>query len=531
MSLKNEFRSTAELLAAVEDSRILREKLLGDKYRPGYHFACPSDNGIPGDPNGAFYANGRYHLMYLYQSRTDGFRWGHISSADLLHWRHHPDALIPDELDGGIFSGGAYVEGETVYLCYWALPTEKSNGGIRIAYSDDRENHYEKWIKCPEYAVTGTAFGHTEDTDENGEKYFRGSSDPSNIWKKGGKYYIEAGALTVLDMFRNNPDAPKKYLGDWTDLYSTDDLMKPDWKYEHRFYQRDTSNRWTDESEDDMCPSFLPLPDENGNPSGKYIQIFIAHNKGTQYYIGEYDADKDLFYPEKHGRMSWCDNTYFAPEALMSPDGRQILWAWLLDNMDGELERFGWSGVYALPREVWLRSDGELGIRPIRELENLEYNKQYGPENIAKSDKKSCRISFKAKVSGGKAGLKLFSSADGEKYASVYYDGEIGALVFDESKSGRINHPARVNTPWYDPERKIFASAEFAPFRLNDGEELDFTCYIDGPVVDVFVNGRQAITRRVCVPNPDERLSPKLICENAEIISASSADMMPTNAY
>ena len=87
--------ASPELTALIEPARRLRERFLADDQRPGYHFALPEDLGVPGDPNGAFYANGRYHLMYLYNRRGVGFCWGHVSSADLLHWRHHPDALGP----------------------------------------------------------------------------------------------------------------------------------------------------------------------------------------------------------------------------------------------------------------------------------------------------------------------------------------------------------------------------------------------------------------------------------------------------
>ena len=45
--------------------REYRDKLLKDPYRPTYHFAYPDDNGMPGDPNGAFFVDGVYHLMYL----------------------------------------------------------------------------------------------------------------------------------------------------------------------------------------------------------------------------------------------------------------------------------------------------------------------------------------------------------------------------------------------------------------------------------------------------------------------------------
>ena len=45
-----------------------REKMLSDPYRPGYHFAIPEGDGRPGDSNGAFFADGRYHQMYLYKN-------------------------------------------------------------------------------------------------------------------------------------------------------------------------------------------------------------------------------------------------------------------------------------------------------------------------------------------------------------------------------------------------------------------------------------------------------------------------------
>ena len=85
---------TEEQKKMIENSREYRELMLSDPYRPAYHFAIPDDDGRPGDPNGAFYADGRYHLMYLYRRRsTNAFHWGHISSRDLLHWRAHPDAI------------------------------------------------------------------------------------------------------------------------------------------------------------------------------------------------------------------------------------------------------------------------------------------------------------------------------------------------------------------------------------------------------------------------------------------------------
>ena len=66
---------------------------------------------------------------------------------------------------------------------------------------------------------------------------------------------------------------------------------------------------------------------------------------------------------------------YFAPEALIDAKGRQIMWAWLLDNPKGERTN-GWSGVYGLPRSLWLGDDGTLRMRPVKELETLRYHER-----------------------------------------------------------------------------------------------------------------------------------------------------------
>ncbi|NLM79294.1 MAG: glycoside hydrolase family 32 protein [Ruminococcaceae bacterium] len=267
-----------DMAYVVECTRTFREKLLADRYRPYYHFAVPEDVGIPGDPNGAFYANGRYHLMYLYnrteagRSEKSNFCWGHISSTDLVHWRHHPDAIRPGDGDGGCFSGGAFVDDDgTAYISYWALPAGSDSprgSGIGIARSTDR--HYETWEKIA--TIDCTERGILVQRDPAGDLQFLGNADPSNIWKKDGVYYLQAGNLPVLNKYGRGEDTPSWYRGDWVDLFRSTDLRN--WEYVHRFYQRRSDNSWTDESEDDMCPSFLPLATEDGSESGKYCTLF-----------------------------------------------------------------------------------------------------------------------------------------------------------------------------------------------------------------------------------------------------------------
>lgn len=461
------------------DSRALRELIMRDRARPAYHTVCPEDDGVPGDPNATFYANGRVHLMFLYHCEGDGFRFGHLSCADLLHWHRHPDALIPDELDRGIFSGGAFVDDDgTVYIAYWSLKgedIEACNNGIRIAYSRDIAHDYTHWKKMPEEAVAATEHGILTVTEADGTVRHLPAADPSNIWKKDGFYYLQAGNLPVLNRY-GREGGTAEYSGDYTELYRSRDLHT--WKPLHRFYMRRADNGWTAADEDAMCPCFLPLPSspEGGKATDTYLQLFISHNRGCQYYLGDYDRANDRFLPRAHGRMSWVDNGYFAPEALLMPDGRQIMWAWLPERREDEAKRFGWSGVYGVPRSLWLREDGTLGIAPIAELRRL-CGRMWSEASEVRSDRLLMEAEFAA---GAPASMDVLVSPDGTEFVRISYDPARAALSVDVSQCGR------------EGSRRI----ETAPLTLTEREPLKLTVFVDASIVEVFANDRQAIGRR-----------------------------------
>jgi beta-fructofuranosidase len=502
-------------------TRMFREKLLDDPYRPGYHFAAPDDMALPGDSNGCFYANGRYHLMYLYNRTGIGMCWGHLSSTDLVHWRHHPDSIGPGDGDQGCFSGGGFLDDDgTAYLTYWMLTGAK---GIGIAKSSDA--HYDNWKKFESNPVIkSTEFGITEIVDEDGNELIYGTADPTNIWKKDGKYYMCTGNLVVLNKYGRKPDSPEKFKGDHVDLFESEDLKE--WKYKGRFYERNPE--WTDASEDNMCPSFLPLPSspDGGKPSGKHLMLFISHNKGCQYYVGVYDTKNDKFIPENHGRMTWVDNAYFAPEALIDGKGRQIMWAWLLDNLKNE-KAMGWSGVYGLPRSLWVGKDGTLRMRPVKELEILRCNEKKW-RDVTLTDGKtknlegvfgdSCELQFTVTpgASAKKFGVKVLSSADGSEQTLLYYDAETNELVFDSTRSGIDG-------------RKV---VERAPLKLKSDKALNLRVFVDKSIVEIYANDRQAICRRV-YPGRKDSLGVTLFVEDgkAKFKKIMAWEMMPSNPY
>jgi beta-fructofuranosidase len=503
---------------AVRSARVLRERFLADPYRPAYHFCVPEDMGMPGDPNGAFFHNGRYHLMYLYHRTGSGFCWGHISSQDLVHWRHHPDAIGPGNGDEGCFSGGAFVDDDgSAYLSYWMLWGAK---GIGLARS--RGGMFDRWTKCDSNPVIrSTEWGITEIKDTDGATLVYGSADPSNIWKKDGHYYMLTGNLLVLNKFGRGADSPVEQQGDRLYLFTSDDLKS--WKYLHVFYERNAE--WTDRSEDDMCPSFLPLPSrpEGGPASGKHLLLFISHNKGCQYYVGEYRDDR--FFPRNHGRMTWVDNTYFAPEALVDDKGRQIMWAWLTDNPPGEQQN-GWSGVYGLPRTLWLGDDGTLRMRPVPELESLRSHERVCKDTTMAAGSicwlegvvgDACELQLNVGPTfGTRSGLKVRASGDGKEETLLYYDPASKELVFDARRSGTMGRPV----------------VERAPLDLQPGELLRLRVFVDKSVVEVYANDRQAVARRV-YPEGQNSLGVALFTDGgaATFTNVKAWEIAPSNPF
>lgn len=493
--------------------RLYREQLLKDPWRPCYHFCVPDGNGTPGDPNGCFYYDGLHHLMYLYAHPEKGFCWGHVVSHDLLHWRHLPDALEKSAHDDGCFSGGAFVDDDgTAYLSFWVYNDENkavapdAYTGVMLAHS---KPPYHKWERVIPIAIASDSWGVAH---VNGQPI--GCADPSNIWKKDGRYYMQTGNLLVLNNYGRQADSPKELRGDWTELFSSDDLLQ--WKWEGRFYDRHECEDHPDDSEDDMCPSFLPLPSSKagGKPSDEYLQLFIAHNRGCQYYIGR--LDNNQFHPRLHGRMSWVDDAYFAPEAYIDDKGRQIAFAWLRDNLPDDYQRFGWSGVMGLPRVLWCHEDGTLGIAPAQEVDQLARVEAVWQkaelrmlDDIPVKTPYSCRVQWTAETNAASTGIRINNE---NQCVEIYYDPNHRELVLDAVNSGSESRAVR----------------ECAPLTLPAGETANVTVYVDHSVLEVFANDRQAITRRVYMPLENAVFQLTNV-ENTRELSIST--MMPSQPY
>lgn len=210
------------------------------------------------------------------------FRAATLFTGDTTHLktRFQRDAIGPDASDDGCFSGGAFVDEDgSAYLSYWMFPPEPARG---IGLAKSIGPRFEKWTKIPENPVIpSTAWGLTETVDRDGAPVIYGSADPSNIWKKDGRYYMLTGNLLVLEKFGRAPDAPLSEQGDRLYLFVSNsaDSSRIAWICGRgnifTFFTteipigRNTAKTSFSRSEDNMCPSFLPLPSrpEGGPPS------------------------------------------------------------------------------------------------------------------------------------------------------------------------------------------------------------------------------------------------------------------------
>lgn len=74
---------------------------------PALHRVHPT--GWINDPNGIVHVDGRWHVYFQYNpysARHERIHWGHMSSADLAHWR--PEPLGPVPRDGEADADGCW---------------------------------------------------------------------------------------------------------------------------------------------------------------------------------------------------------------------------------------------------------------------------------------------------------------------------------------------------------------------------------------------------------------------------------------
>ena len=399
-----------------------------------YHLAHPGTTA-PGDPNAAFYWKGRYHLHYIYEAK-DGVSWAHVSSTDMVHWKWHPTTLTPATMGHGLFSGTGFLtrEGRPAII-YHGAGSDRN----QIAIAED--DLLERWSKpVPVNPRT-----------RDGELPSMRHWDP-DCWLDGETYYAVSG-------------------GKDPHLMKSADLRE--WEYLGLLLHEKSPALDVPRDEDISCPNMFRIGD-------KWMLLCLSHWIGSRYYLGRFQDEK--FLPDTHGRMNWMcefqggdeDADVFAPESLLTPDGRRVMWAWARVKhrlKDVPVQ----SSIQCLPRELSLPADGVLRIKPLRELEQLRFDERSAGEmSIRAGDFRRLE-----QIVGDTLELKIvFQPGTARKFGvQVYCD-----------RQGRNGFPIT-----FEPEAKTLAmGATKIPFELPVGEDLELRIFLDKSIVELFVNDRLA---------------------------------------
>jgi len=277
--------------------------------------------GWTNDPNGLVYKDGEWHLFYQFNpfgSVWGNMTWGHAVSEDLVHWKHLPQAIEPDDL-GAIFSGSAVVDKDNtagfgagaIIAIYTACGERQTQC---IAYSTDNGRSFTKYSGNP--VVT---------SDEYYD--FR---DPHVFWHEGTGRWI---MLTCA--------------GIGIDIYSSPNLIE--WTLESHYGEEGIGCRNTVWE----CPDLFPMGD-------KWVLLISntrdwTNGQSTQYLVGSFDGHE---FVADDPRELWVDDGsdyYAAITWTDAPNDRRILLGWGINwQYAGITSNVGWRGMMTVPREVSL---------------------------------------------------------------------------------------------------------------------------------------------------------------------------------
>lgn len=420
-----------------------------DPARPIFHVTAPAQ--WINDPNGPIFHHGFYHLFYQLHPFSDGSGpkyWGHVRSRDLARWEHLPIALSPSgELrEEGVWSGCCVINGEGRPMIFY---TSVEHGRSALdhaeqwaATSDDDLVH---WRKLPANPVLSEAVhGGTKVSDWRDPFIFQ--EDGRTFMVTGGSLNRSQGGQAVVTIY----EAANAALTNWT--------------YRGVLFQHPDKEARTAE-----CPNFFRV--------GNQWVLLVSPYGRVQYFIGDFDATTCRFQPRARGLLDHSSN-YYAPNTMLVPDGRRLVWGWVKDFPGGR----GWNGCLSLPRELSVTRSGELRQTPAPQLNELR-GERMGWRNIQLQNERRTLPLPATNTLEILAELELSSSNRFE-------------LIITGSQ----------------PERQVvvrYAGSELrvmdvnAPLKLADnGRDLRLRLFLDRSVLEVFANETVCITKTIPLLEP-----------------------------
>ena len=253
------------------------------------------------------------------------------------------------------------------------------------------------------------------------------------------------------------------------------------------------------------CPDFFPLDGTDVlivSPMEMLAEGLEFHNGNNAAYLtGRWDRHARTFERLELRALDYGLD-FYAPQTLLTPDGRRVLIGWMQSPETGHSQPHDikWFGQMTIPRELSVRG-GRLLQRPVRELERYRgelviCRNVYVRERLClpQVSGRCVDMTVRVRPAGGalyqKFTIKI--AKDTEFYTAVTYDPGSSVLRFDRSHSG-FRH-------------NIVASRK-ALVRYQEGE-IKLRFIIDRFSAEVFVNnGEQVMTSTLYTPQNADSIS------------------------
>ena len=475
-----------------------------EPYRPQFHFSPPAQ--WMNDPNGMVFFNGEYHLFYQYYPEDTVWgpmHWGHAVSSDMVHWKHLPIALYPDE-KGYTFSGSAVVDwrntsgfgsdGKPPLVAiftyhapgkWWAGKKSLETQGI--AYSNDRGRSWTKFEGNPVLPNT---------------KKLRDFRDPKVFWHEGTQRWVMVVSANDHVQFWASPD-----LKQWSHLSD----------FGHGLGAQDGT--WE-------CPDLVEMTVEG---SGETRWVLIQNinpggphgGSGVQYFVGDFDGqhfsldasfEKTLAEEgavwldtgrDNYAGVTWSD--------IPDDDGRTLFIGWMSNwEYAQSVPTHPWRSAMTIPRQLVLTRTDQDGYRvysrAVTELQTLRgTSRKIEPARIKAGSEFILLADAPLMQSEWKLDLELPDSVTfdigfelkndlGERYR-FGLDGAKGELYSDRRASGDSRFSAK------------FPGVHRAA-RLSESRRLELHIFVDAASVETFTdNGANVFTDTVFPSSPFTQLS------------------------
>jgi beta-fructofuranosidase len=466
-----------------EEIKIDRAQYKDDPNRPQFHPIPPGH--WMNEPHAPFYYNGKYHLTYQHNPTGPYWHqihWGHWVSDDLVHWKDVPEAIFPEDngvAPDGIWSGSATVDekGKPVLVYTYGDWSKVKNQGVALAFAKDPlDPNLTEWVPDTKPLII--------QADNQG---LIGEMRDPFAWKdkEDNKWYMLVGSGV-------------KDKGGTAWFYESDDFKQ--WKLKGPFYMSNyekypfLGSIWE-------LPVFLPLG-KYPNGETKYVMIVspkgLNQNVEVYYWLGRFDKQNSRFIPDDEEPQYWDYGVrrFIGPSGMIDPKTGRALIFTITAGGNGP----GWSGNASFPTHIFLNEKGNLGVKPIDELQTLRKkellslsNETLVSANQKLSDVKGDMLEIILDIESGADtfGIQIRRSPDEREKTLIMYDAKNKKLKADLSKTSVNSRNNNFQGGGFQGTDK--RTERIGHFDLQ-GESFKLHIFIDKALVQTYANDLKSIT-------------------------------------